>query len=227
MAIPADAIKDYERVKSTIDLAAIAQRERITLHDVKARIEEFSGLRLRVGDLPGQRRAVEQDRRLPFAGAPHLADQLDEVRAPHERHDRAAGVVGSQAEERDGRRVGEPQPVMRVHDEDGIRQRRQQRLDSPGRGRADLPFPAGPRLHGAQQLIEPEPADEPALGPSRGLSAQQRAARPCEAAAEFRGAPAGERERRDEQDPRQPGHRTSAWRRAGRGRAQSLQPATR
>ena len=44
VAIPADAIKDYERVKSTIDLAAIAQRERITLHDVKARIEEFSEL---------------------------------------------------------------------------------------------------------------------------------------------------------------------------------------
>ena len=44
VAIPADAIKDYERVKSTIDLAAIAKRERITLHDVKARIEEISRL---------------------------------------------------------------------------------------------------------------------------------------------------------------------------------------
>ena len=42
--IPADAIKDYERVKSAIDLVAIAKRERITLHDVKARIEEFSEL---------------------------------------------------------------------------------------------------------------------------------------------------------------------------------------
>ena len=42
--IPADAIKDYERVKSAIDLGSIAQRERITLHDVKARIEEFSEL---------------------------------------------------------------------------------------------------------------------------------------------------------------------------------------
>jgi adenylosuccinate lyase len=42
--IPADAIKDYERVKSQIDLGAIGQRERITLHDVKARIEEFSEL---------------------------------------------------------------------------------------------------------------------------------------------------------------------------------------
>ena len=42
--IPSDAIKDYERVKSAIDLVAIAQRERITLHDVKARIEEFSEL---------------------------------------------------------------------------------------------------------------------------------------------------------------------------------------
>src|SRR5476649_95572 len=42
--IPADAIKDYERVKGQIDLAAIEKRERATLHDVKARIEEFSEL---------------------------------------------------------------------------------------------------------------------------------------------------------------------------------------
>jgi len=44
VAIPAAAIKDYERVKNQIDLAAIARRERVTLHDVKARIEEFSDL---------------------------------------------------------------------------------------------------------------------------------------------------------------------------------------
>ena len=42
--IPTDAIKDYEKVKDLIDLAAIAKRERVTLHDVKARIEEFSEL---------------------------------------------------------------------------------------------------------------------------------------------------------------------------------------
>ena len=42
--IPAEAIKDYEKVKDLIDLTAIAQRERVTLHDVKARIEEFSEL---------------------------------------------------------------------------------------------------------------------------------------------------------------------------------------
>ena len=42
--IPADAIKDYERVKGRIDLESIAKRERATLHDVKARIEEFSDL---------------------------------------------------------------------------------------------------------------------------------------------------------------------------------------
>ena len=42
--IPAEAIKDYEKVKGVIDLAAIAKRERITLHDVKARLEEFSEL---------------------------------------------------------------------------------------------------------------------------------------------------------------------------------------
>ncbi len=44
VAIPADAIKAYERVKTNIDLVAIAKRERVTLHDVKARIEEFSDL---------------------------------------------------------------------------------------------------------------------------------------------------------------------------------------
>ncbi len=42
--IPAEAIKDYEKVKDRIDLEAIAKRERVTLHDVKARIEEFSDL---------------------------------------------------------------------------------------------------------------------------------------------------------------------------------------
>ncbi len=42
--IPAEAVKDYERVKSRIDLESIAKRERVTLHDVKARIEEFSDL---------------------------------------------------------------------------------------------------------------------------------------------------------------------------------------
>lgn len=42
--IPSEAIKDYERVKHQIDLAAIDKRERATLHDVKARIEEFSEL---------------------------------------------------------------------------------------------------------------------------------------------------------------------------------------
>jgi adenylosuccinate lyase len=44
VAIPAAAIADYEKVKTKIDLAAIDARERTTLHDVKARIEEFSGL---------------------------------------------------------------------------------------------------------------------------------------------------------------------------------------
>lgn len=44
VAIPNEAIKDYEKVKAKIDLASIDQRERITLHDVKARIEEFSEL---------------------------------------------------------------------------------------------------------------------------------------------------------------------------------------
>jgi adenylosuccinate lyase len=44
VAIPADAIKDYERVRANVDVAHIKERERVTLHDVKARIEEFSDL---------------------------------------------------------------------------------------------------------------------------------------------------------------------------------------
>ena len=44
VAIPAEAIADYERAKDKIDLISIAARERKTLHDVKARIEEFSDL---------------------------------------------------------------------------------------------------------------------------------------------------------------------------------------
>ncbi|HZZ18930.1 MAG TPA: adenylosuccinate lyase [Opitutaceae bacterium] len=42
--IPAEAIRDYEKVKDRIDLESIAKRERVTLHDVKSRIEEFSEL---------------------------------------------------------------------------------------------------------------------------------------------------------------------------------------
>jgi adenylosuccinate lyase len=42
--IPSEAIRDYERVKAKIDLESIAKRERVTLHDVKSRIEEFSEL---------------------------------------------------------------------------------------------------------------------------------------------------------------------------------------
>ncbi|MGH3566204.1 MAG: adenylosuccinate lyase [Pseudonocardia sp.] len=40
----AAAIADYERVVEQVDLASIAARERVTRHDVKARIEEFNAL---------------------------------------------------------------------------------------------------------------------------------------------------------------------------------------
>ena len=42
--IPAEAISAYESVKDQVNLAAIDERERITRHDVKARIEEFNDL---------------------------------------------------------------------------------------------------------------------------------------------------------------------------------------
>lgn len=42
--IPVAARADYERVIDDVDLASIAERERVTRHDVKARIEEFNAL---------------------------------------------------------------------------------------------------------------------------------------------------------------------------------------
>src|SRR6516225_938575 len=39
-----EAIADYERVVDDVDLASIANRERVLRHDVKARIEEFNAL---------------------------------------------------------------------------------------------------------------------------------------------------------------------------------------
>ncbi|WP_314173670.1 adenylosuccinate lyase [Streptomyces winkii] len=42
--VPETAVADYERVLHDVDLASIAERERVTRHDVKARIEEFNAL---------------------------------------------------------------------------------------------------------------------------------------------------------------------------------------
>jgi adenylosuccinate lyase len=42
--VPEQAIADYERVVEQVDLESIAARERVTRHDVKARIEEFNAL---------------------------------------------------------------------------------------------------------------------------------------------------------------------------------------
>ncbi|GAA1080932.1 adenylosuccinate lyase [Tsukamurella spumae] len=42
--VPDGAVEAYEKVVDQVDLASIAERERITRHDVKARIEEFSDL---------------------------------------------------------------------------------------------------------------------------------------------------------------------------------------
>jgi adenylosuccinate lyase len=44
IAIPDGVIEAYEAVVSDVDLASIAARERVTRHDVKARIEEFCAL---------------------------------------------------------------------------------------------------------------------------------------------------------------------------------------
>ena len=44
IAVPEGALADYERVIDQVDLESIAARERVTKHDVKARIEEFNAL---------------------------------------------------------------------------------------------------------------------------------------------------------------------------------------
>ena len=44
LEISAEAITAYEGVKDQVDVASIMSRERVTRHDVKARIEEFNGL---------------------------------------------------------------------------------------------------------------------------------------------------------------------------------------
>jgi adenylosuccinate lyase len=44
IAVPEQAVADYERVLDQVDLASIAEREKVTRHDVKARIEEFNAL---------------------------------------------------------------------------------------------------------------------------------------------------------------------------------------
>src|SRR5947208_6511572 len=43
-AVPSSVLEDYERVIDDVDLDSIAARERVTRHDVKARIEEFNAL---------------------------------------------------------------------------------------------------------------------------------------------------------------------------------------
>jgi adenylosuccinate lyase len=42
--VPDGVVEDYEAVVENVDLASIAARERVTRHDVKARIEEFCAL---------------------------------------------------------------------------------------------------------------------------------------------------------------------------------------
>ena len=42
--VPDGVVEAYEKVVDDVDLASIADRERVTRHDVKARIEEFAAL---------------------------------------------------------------------------------------------------------------------------------------------------------------------------------------
>jgi len=44
VAVADGAVEAYEAVTDQVDLASIAERERITKHDVKARIDEYNAL---------------------------------------------------------------------------------------------------------------------------------------------------------------------------------------
>ena len=44
VGVPDGVVADYERALDDVDLSSIAARERVTRHDVKARIEEFNAL---------------------------------------------------------------------------------------------------------------------------------------------------------------------------------------
>lgn len=44
LPVPDEVVADYEQVVERVDLESIAARERVTRHDVKARIEEFNAL---------------------------------------------------------------------------------------------------------------------------------------------------------------------------------------
>ncbi|MGI9120878.1 MAG: adenylosuccinate lyase, partial [Acidimicrobiales bacterium] len=44
VAVPDGVVEAYEKVVDDVDLASIEARERVTRHDVKARIEEFCAL---------------------------------------------------------------------------------------------------------------------------------------------------------------------------------------
>lgn len=44
VSVPEGAVADYEKVLEQVDLGSIADRERVSRHDVKARIEEFNAL---------------------------------------------------------------------------------------------------------------------------------------------------------------------------------------
>ncbi|MGZ8817922.1 MAG: adenylosuccinate lyase, partial [Mycobacterium sp.] len=44
VSVPSGVVEDYEGVLEDVDLSSIAARERVTRHDVKARIEEFNAL---------------------------------------------------------------------------------------------------------------------------------------------------------------------------------------
>ena len=65
--IPDGVITDYARVIDQIDLVSIARRERMTRHDVKARIEEFNWSE-RLWIIPAERMKGKRAHAVPLSG---------------------------------------------------------------------------------------------------------------------------------------------------------------
>ena len=88
VAVPEDAIAAYEEVVDDVDLASIAERERVLRHDVKARLEEFCAL---AGHEHAHKGMTSRD-------LTENVEQLQVRRSLHLVHDRVVAVLARLAE---------------------------------------------------------------------------------------------------------------------------------
>lgn len=110
LAIPAEDIASYEAVVDRVDLASIEARERISRHDVKARIDEFSALAGAEHAHKAMTSRCDRERR----GSPHASGSG----SGEQQGDRAAGPLGRthRGTRLVGRRRPNPQRAGPTHD---------------------------------------------------------------------------------------------------------------